>query len=98
MTSAASRAPASRTLADGVWEIIFMMLILKIPIVYLCCVVYWAIKSEPKPLEGATLPVALDPGPSGPRCTWRRRRIRPRPPRPSTGRAPARRAHAPLAR
>ena len=33
------------------WELIFMMLILKIPIVYLILVVYWAIRSEPKPVE-----------------------------------------------
>ena len=35
------------------WELIFLMFILKIPIVYLCFVVWWAIKAEPKPLEGA---------------------------------------------
>jgi len=36
-----------------VWELIFLMFILKIPIVYLCLVVWWAIKAEPRPLEGA---------------------------------------------
>jgi hypothetical protein len=30
------------------WELIFMMLVLKIPIVYLCSVVWWAIKAEPE--------------------------------------------------
>ena len=30
-----------------------MLVILKIPIVYLCAVVWWAIKAEPRPLEGA---------------------------------------------
>jgi hypothetical protein len=34
-----------------VWELIFMMVILKIPIAYLCFVVYWAVKAEPKPPE-----------------------------------------------
>jgi hypothetical protein len=29
------------------WELIFMMLVLKIPLVYLCWVVWWAIKAEP---------------------------------------------------
>ena len=29
-----------------------MMLILKLPILYLAGVCYWAIKAEPKPLEG----------------------------------------------
>jgi hypothetical protein len=27
------------------WELIFMMLILKLPIVYLCLVVYWAARA-----------------------------------------------------
>ena len=42
-----------------VWEFIFMMLILKIPIVYLCLVVYWAIKAEPEPPEHALLAAEL---------------------------------------
>jgi hypothetical protein len=63
------------------WELIFMMLILKIPIVYLILVVYWAIKAEPKPPEPALLPVAADPGPE-PRSPWVARRRPPRrPPR-----------------
>jgi len=65
-----------------VWELIFLMVILKIPIVYLCWVVYWAIKSKPLPEEGAALqPVAVDPRP------WNdpRRPRRPRPPRPHGG-------------
>jgi hypothetical protein len=31
------------------WELIFMMLILKIPIVYLALVVWYAIRAEPEP-------------------------------------------------
>jgi hypothetical protein len=58
-----------------VWELIFMMLILKIPILYLCLVVWWAIKAEPRPLEGAALPVGEGPEPQPPR-RWRRRRTR----------------------
>jgi hypothetical protein len=47
-----------------VWEFIFMMLILKIPIVYLCLVVYWAVKAEPEPPEHAVVRHELpDPGP-----------------------------------
>lgn len=38
-----------------VWEAIFLLVILKIPIVYLCGVVYWAIKAEPRPEEGAAV-------------------------------------------
>ena len=37
---------------DSVWEIVFLMVILKIPIVYLCSVVYYAIKAEPRPEPG----------------------------------------------
>jgi hypothetical protein len=63
---------------DSVWEIVFLMVILKIPIVYLCFVIWYAIKAEPRPEAGAS--VTEEPGPedgSGPR----RRRV-PRFPRP----------------
>ena len=49
-----------------VWEAIFLLLILKIPIVYLCGVVYWAIKAEPVPpadAEPALVAAGLDPRP-----------------------------------
>jgi hypothetical protein len=39
-------------------EIIFLMLVLKLPILYLIGVVYWAVKAEPPPPEPALLPVA----------------------------------------
>jgi hypothetical protein len=53
-------------------ELLFMMLILKLPILYLGGVCYWAIKAkpEPRPLEGARVPVPLAPGPQTP--SWRR--------------------------
>ena len=61
-----------------VWEAIFLLVILKIPIVYLCCVVYWAIKAEPKPEEGAALlPVVAEPDPR-PGWSWQPRLDRPR--------------------
>jgi len=65
-----------------VWELIFLMVILKIPIVYLCWVVWWAVKSKPIPEE----PAALQPVPVPPR-PWDdpRRRRRRRPPRPHGG-------------
>ena len=69
------------------WELIFLMVILKIPIVYLCWVVYWAIKAEPKPEEGDAARVSVPETPTRP---WSPRRNGPaRPPRPHGG--PARR-------
>ena len=59
-----------------------MLLILKIPIVYMCAVVWWAIKAEPRPLEGAGRLASLNPEPG---CDWRRRHTRPLRPVPSRG-------------
>ncbi|HEX2287644.1 MAG TPA: hypothetical protein VHH31_02715 [Gaiellaceae bacterium] len=39
-------------------EIIFLMLVLKLPILYLIGVVWWAVRAEPPPPEPALLPVA----------------------------------------
>lgn len=73
-----------------------MLVILKIPVVYLCAVVWWAIKAEPQPLEGAGRLVALDPEPS---CDWRHRSRRaPRRPLPRGGRSAGVRRHAQAAR
>jgi hypothetical protein len=44
-------------------EIIFLMLVLKLPILYLIGVIWWAVKAEPRPPEPALLPVAADDGP-----------------------------------
>ncbi|HMI99653.1 MAG TPA: hypothetical protein VK488_07470 [Gaiellaceae bacterium] len=57
-------------------ELLFMMLILKLPILYLAGVCYWAIKAEPepRPLEGARVKAPLT---SGPHTPPRRRRPRP---------------------
>jgi hypothetical protein len=64
----------------SVWELVFLMVILKIPIVYLGWVIVHAIRAVPNPEEGAAVTVRLgsdDPGPGG----WRRsqRRFQPRP-------------------
>ncbi|HVS85236.1 MAG TPA: hypothetical protein VHD91_06365 [Gaiellaceae bacterium] len=60
---------------DSVWEIVFLMVVLKIPIVYLCAVVYYAIKAEPRRGEGASVTARIDP--DGPGPGWgRRRRVR----------------------
>ena len=85
----------------GVWELVFLMVILKLPILYLCAVVYYAIKAEPRPEEGAAVTARI--GPDGPDTGWRRlhpRRFLPRPhggptrSYPRTPRAAAARARA----
>jgi hypothetical protein len=71
-----------------VWEVVFMMVILKIPIVYLIGVVWWAIRAEPRPLEGAAIAVADDPEPR-PGAARRAGRPRLRGPDRSPRRVPA---------
>jgi hypothetical protein len=50
-----------------VWEAVFMLVLLKIPIVYLCMVVWWAIRAEPRDEQpAARVPVSdTPPEPSG---------------------------------
>src|ERR1044072_6276547 len=62
-------------------ELFFMLVILKIPVVYLCAVVWWAVRAEPRPLEGAIVPSELRPDP---RPSDRKSR-RPHGPRPRGG-------------
>ena len=81
-------------MSTNAWELIFMMLVLKLPIAYLVGVVWWAIRAAPDPYEPAAL-VPVEPGepelPSAP-CPWRGRR---RPPiRPHGGRDRIRAARA----
>jgi hypothetical protein len=64
------------TLRPMVWEFVFLMVILKIPVIYLCAVVYWAIKGGRDPVEPARLVAAPD---IDPRPPWSPRRPRPRP-------------------
>ena len=77
------------------WELIWLMVIMKIPILYLCWVVYWAIKSDARPEQAAPLVTAADDD-SGP-TPWRPRRG-PRRPRPHgrPERAYARSRRAPM--
>jgi hypothetical protein len=49
----------------GVWELVFLMVILKIPIVYLGLVVLHAIRAEPNPEEGIGVAVQFGPDDSG---------------------------------
>ena len=70
----------------SVVEILFMMVVLKLPILYLAAVVYWAVKAEPRPYEGALLPVAEERPPPAPS-----RRPGPRPRRGGPHGSPTRR-------
>ena len=62
-----------------VLELVFLMVILKIPIVYLCGVVYYAIKAGPKPEAGAAVTARYGPEDDPSRYPSRRRRVGPRP-------------------
>jgi len=80
-----------------VWEVVFMLVLLKIPLVYLCMVVWWAIRAEPREEQPVVAhPVRDTPFPAS---GWSRpTRERPSPggrrgPRPGVG--SAQRASAP---
>jgi hypothetical protein len=57
-------------------EIVFLMLVLKLPILYLVGVVWWAVRAEPPPPEPATLVPATDRPPPRPKPDPRPRRPR----------------------
>jgi hypothetical protein len=72
------------------WELIFMLLLLKIPLFYLCAVVWYAVKAEPIVDDApGDLTAVREPRLPGPRPFGRSRRVRP------TG--PARRPGGPRA-
>jgi hypothetical protein len=56
-----------------------MLVVLKLPIAYLVGVVWWAIRAEPRPLEGAGR-VAQPVGSAPPDAGWRGARRRPHAP------------------
>jgi hypothetical protein len=60
-------------------EIIFLMLVLKLPILYLIGVIWWAVRAVPPPAEPAPLLVPAVSGPPG--SDHRRRSTGPRRPR-----------------
>jgi hypothetical protein len=80
------------------WEAIFMLVVLKIPMVYLAIVVWWAIHAEPVAGdEGEPVATLVPLTPCGWE-DWRRRRPsawRPLRPRPAPRGAQRRRAGAP---
>jgi len=75
------------------WEAIFMLVILKIPMIYLAVVVLWAVRAEPEAAGGSDEAGVLTPPEP---CSWsdwqRGRGVRPRrgPVRPRGARAPGR--------
>jgi hypothetical protein len=71
------------------WAFIFLMLIMKVPIVYLGAVIWWAVQ-EPKPADGAAK-LAEVPEPWHPRRPWR---LRLRARRPGPHGSPVRRPAA----
>ena len=98
--SGASPRVDSRAVApDSIWEIVFLMVILKIPIVYLGVVVWYAVKAEPRRGDGAAVEVRTDPDGPGPGLRRRsRRRLGPRRPHGGPARAYPRTARTALAR
>ncbi len=49
------------------WEAVFLLLILKIPLIYMCLVVWWAIRAEPREEEPASVTAVTDtPSPPSP--------------------------------
>ena len=62
-----------------VWEAVFMLVLLKIPLVYLCMVVWWAIRAEPRDEQPAiSVPVSdTPPSPGWTRSTRPGRRSGP---------------------
>jgi hypothetical protein len=84
---------------DTLWELVFLMVILKIPIAYLCYVVWYAIRAKPRGGGGLT-GVRVIPDSPPPSLDHLRRRSRRRPPRPHGGpsRAYARNARVAAAR
>jgi hypothetical protein len=63
-----------------VWEAVFFLVILKIPVAYLAVVVWWAIRDTPDKTEPAGVAVVRDTPPEGPGhgvCDRARRRPAP---------------------
>jgi hypothetical protein len=58
----------------SVWEALFMLVVLKIPVVYLGVVVWWAIRAEPASGGGSDEPRSLVPVTPCGWNDWRRRR------------------------
>jgi hypothetical protein len=72
-------------LSTSAWEAIFLLAVLKIPMIYLAIVVWWAIRAEPTPGDGQEPVRVLAPLTPCGWDEWRRRRpTRPAGRRPNT--------------
>jgi hypothetical protein len=60
----------------SVWEAIFMLVVLKVPMVYLAAVVWWAIRAEPRADEGGADERSFVPLTPCGWDEWRRSRVR----------------------
>jgi hypothetical protein len=69
------------------WEAIFMLVVLKIPLIYLGAVVWWAVRAEPEAADGGDEIGVLAPLTPCGWNDWKRRRSR----RPRRGPVPTRR-------
>ena len=82
-------------MSDTVWEAIFMLVVLKIPMIYLAVVVWYAVRAEPDPAaDGGDEAGVLAPLTPCGWDEWKRRRSHPYGyrPRPSAPRVGTRRA------
>jgi hypothetical protein len=74
------------------WPIIFLLVVLKIPVLYLGAVVWWAIRAKPEPPPGTErIHPATDPHPP-----WKPRRRRLGPQRGGPHASPSRRYPRPV--
>jgi hypothetical protein len=82
----------------SVWEAVFMLVVLKIPMIYLAAVVWWAVRAEPDPHGGGDEVGVLTPLVP---CGWndwnRRRSLARRGRRPIRPASPRSRARARIA-
>jgi hypothetical protein len=65
-----------------VWEAVFFLLVLKIPVIYLGIVVWWALRGQSDPGEPTAVALVADTPPDDPALRRRPRRSR----RPAGGR------------
>ncbi len=49
-----------------VWEAVFLLLVLKIPVIYVAFVVWWALRADPDRGEAAEVAAVSDTPPGGP--------------------------------